>query len=154
MTDQPAPKPTGPLDEFFCFSIYSTGLALNRFYKPLLDRLGLTYLQYLLLVVLRAQDDQTVSGIGEQLYLESSTLTPLIKRMESAGHVIRRRDTKDERVVRVSLTEEGRKLAQEATCIPGEALEAIGMSLDKIRETEAGFKTLRDAMFESARTAS
>lgn len=152
MTDQPDTK--GPLDEFFCFSIYSTGLALNRFYKPLLDRLGLTYLQYLLLVVLRAQDDQTVSGIGEQLYLESSTLTPLIKRMESAGHVIRRRDTKDERVVRVSLTEEGRKLAQEATCIPGEALEAIGIPLEKLRETEAGFKTLRDAMFKSAKTAS
>jgi hypothetical protein len=71
--DRPTRPQTGPLDEFFCFSIYSTGLALNRFYKPLLDKLGLTYLQYLLLVVLRAQDDQTVSGIGEQLFLESST---------------------------------------------------------------------------------
>jgi DNA-binding MarR family transcriptional regulator len=115
--------------------------------------LGLTYLQYLLLVVLRDQDDQTVSGIGDQLFLESSTLTPLIKRMESAGFVSRRRDTKDERVVRVSLTEAGRALAQEATCIPGEAFAAMGMPLDKLREAEAGFKILRDRMFDSIRSA-
>lgn len=146
MTDQ-----TRPLDDFFCFSIYSTGLALNRFYKPLLDRLGLTYLQYLLLVVLRDRDDQTVSGIGEQLFLESSTLTPLIKRMESAGLVARRRDTRDERVVRVSLTDQGRVLAEEAQCIPGEVLSGLEMPLEDIRAVEHGMKILRDRMFEKAR---
>jgi MarR family transcriptional regulator, organic hydroperoxide resistance regulator len=146
-------QPDNPLDHFFCFSIYSTGLALNRFYKPLLDRLGITYLQYLLLVLLRERDDQTVSGIGEQLFLESSTLTPLIKRMESAGLVTRRRDTRDERVVRVSLTQAGQALAQEATCIPMDALTALGMPLEDIREAEAGLKTLRDRMFASARAA-
>ncbi|MDE1914572.1 MAG: MarR family transcriptional regulator [Sphingomonadales bacterium] len=140
-----------PLDDFFCFSIYSAGLALNRFYKPLLDKLGLTYLQYLLLVLLRERDDQTVSGIGDQLFLESSTLTPLIKRMESAGLVSRRRDTKDERVVRVSLTESGKALAQEATCIPMEVFTAMEMPLDDIREAEIGFKKLRDQMFKAAR---
>ena len=150
MATQPSPETPSALDQFFCFSIYSSGLALNRFYKPLLDKLGLTYLQYLLLVVLRERDDQTVSGIGEQLFLESSTLTPLIKRMESAGLVSRRRDTKDERVVRVSLTEQGGKLAQEAMCVPMEALTALGMPLDEIRKAEAGFKLLRDAMFASA----
>jgi DNA-binding MarR family transcriptional regulator len=151
MTDQPSSDATSPLDAFFCFSIYSAGLALNRFYKPLLDKLGLTYLQYLLLVLLRERDDQTVSGIGEQLFLESSTLTPLIKRMEGAGLVSRRRDTKDERVVRVSLTPQGRDLAQQATCIPMDALEALGMPLGEIREAEAGMKMLRDRMFASAR---
>jgi len=142
-----------PLDDYVCFSIYSSGLALNRFYKPMLDRLGLTYLQYLLLVLLRERDDQTVSGIGEQLFLDSSTLTPLIKRMESAGLVARRRDTRDERVVRVTLTDQGRGVAQEATCIPAEALTGLGMPLEEIRAVEAGLKKLRDRMFASARGA-
>jgi DNA-binding MarR family transcriptional regulator len=152
MTDQPdSSDARNPLDDFFCFSIYSSGLALNRFYKPLLDKLGLTYLQYLLLVLLRERDDQTVSGIGDQLFLESSTLTPLIKRMEAAGHLSRRRDTKDERVVRVTLTQQGRELAEQANCIPMEALAALGIPLEDIRKAEEGLKSLRDAMFVAAK---
>ncbi|WP_068080123.1 MarR family winged helix-turn-helix transcriptional regulator [Novosphingobium rosa] len=142
---------TGTLDDFLCFSVYSTGLAVNRFYKPLLDRLGLTYLQYLLIVLLREKDGQTVSEIGEQLFLESSTLTPLIKRMEAAGHLTRRRDSKDERVVRVSLTDQGRELATQASCIPQEVFEGLGMSLEELRSLDGALKILRKRLFQQAR---
>jgi len=92
----------GALDDFLCFGVYSTGLAFNRLYKPLLDRYGLTYPQYLVMVALARRDDQTVGELGGQLFLESNTLTPLIKRLEAAALVTRQRDTKDERVVRVA----------------------------------------------------
>lgn len=151
MDNKSTPSPAGPLDDFICFSIYSTGLAMNRFYKPLLDKLGLTYLQYLLLVLLREKDGQTVSEIGEQLFLESSTLTPLIKRMEAAGHLSRRRDSKDERVVRVSLTGQGRDLAEQAACVPAELFAGLGMSMEDIRATDEALKVLRKRMFEQAK---
>ena len=82
----------GALDDFLCFGVYSTGLAFNRLYKPLLDRYGLTYPQYLVMVALARRDDQTVGELGGQLFLESNTLTPLIKRLEAAGLVTRQRD--------------------------------------------------------------
>ncbi len=146
-----APAPTAAaLDNFLCFSVYSTGLAVNRFYKPLLDKLGLTYLQYLLIVLLRDKDGQTVSEIGEQLFLESSTLTPLIKRMEAAGHLTRRRDTKDERVVRVSLTDQGRALAADAACIPGEVFAGMGMPLEDLLALDKALKGLRKNLFDQA----
>lgn len=117
-----------PLDQFLCFSVYAAGLAFNRVYKPLLDRYGITYPQYLAITALTARDGQTVSELGDQLFLESNTLTPLIKRLEAAGLVSRVRDTKDERVVRVSLTSAGRTLAEEAhACVPAEILAATGM---------------------------
>ncbi|OYX10924.1 MAG: hypothetical protein B7Z15_12740 [Rhizobiales bacterium 32-66-8] len=99
--------------DFLCFAIYSTGHALTRVYKPLLDGLGLTYPQYLVMVSLWAPDDLTVGQIGERLMLETSTLTPLLKRMETAGLVRRTRDSADERVVRVTLSPEGRALQQQ-----------------------------------------
>jgi len=95
------------LDDFLCFAIYSANLAVNRVYKPLLDQLGLTYPQYLVLVVLYEEDDQTVGRLGDKLFLDSSTLTPLLKRMESVGYVTRQRDPQDERQVRVRLTQQG-----------------------------------------------
>lgn len=117
-----------PLDQFLCFSVYATGLAFNRVYKPLLDRFGITYPQYLALVVLKSGDGQTVSELGRHLHLESNTLTPLIKRLEAAGLVTRTRDTHDERVVRIALTDAGQKLTDEALgCIPTAILEATGM---------------------------
>ncbi len=103
-----APK----LDDFLCFAIYSTNLAVNRVYKPLLDELGLTYPQYIVLIALYDQDDQTVGGLGDKLFLDSSTLTPLLKRMEAVGHVTRQRDPEDERQVRVRLTPQGRKVRE------------------------------------------
>jgi MarR family transcriptional regulator, organic hydroperoxide resistance regulator len=122
-----------PLDEFLCFSVYSAGLAFNRAYKPLLDRFGITYPQYLVLVTLITGDDQSVSELGNKLFLESNTLTPLIKRLETAGLVTRTRDNNDERIVRVSLTGEGRKLADTALgCVPAAIMEATDLDLEEL----------------------
>ena len=105
-------EPTGPmsLDDHLCYSIYSAGIAIQRAYKPVLDELGLTYPQYLVMNVLWHEDRQTVGGIAERLALESSTLTPLLKRLEAAGLIARIRDVQDERRVHISLTAAGRKL--------------------------------------------
>lgn len=131
-TDQKA-ETANPLDQFLCFSVYAAGLAFNRVYKPLLDRFGITYPQYLAIVALSSKDGQKVSELGERLFLESNTLTPLIKRLESAGLVSRVRDAQDERVVRVTLTPAGRSLADEALqCVPGDILRASEMSFDDL----------------------
>jgi DNA-binding MarR family transcriptional regulator len=124
-TAAPAGAP-GPFDDYVCFAIYSAGLAFNRLYKHVLDRFGLTYPQYLVLVALRAQDDRTVSELGALLFLESNTLTPLLKRLEAAGQVTRTRDRSDERVVRIRLTEQGRTLATDIACVPAKMIAATG----------------------------
>ena len=145
-------KPAAPddaLDPFLCFAVYSTGLAFNRVYKPLLDRLGLTYPQYLAMVLLWQRDGQAVGELGEKLFLETSTLTPLIKRLESAGYVTRRRDSADERVVRVSLTEAGRAVAEEAACVPQEIMQATGMSLDQLGALRDALVVMRGNLRES-----
>ncbi len=139
------------LDEFLCFSTYSTNLAFNRVYKPLLDAMGLTYPQYLTLILLWAEDDQTVGQLGERLFLESNTLTPLLKRLESLGHVARTRDPKDERQVRVRLTEQGRALAEQARCVPGEILQAAGLSLEDLKRLNAEMAGLRDRLLAAGR---
>lgn len=138
------------LDGFLCFAVYSTGLAFNRFYKPILDRLGLTYPQYLAISLLGAKDDQTVGELGDQLFLDSSTLTPLIKRLEAAGFVSRRRDTADERVVRVTLTDKGRAVAAEAACVPQDVLRATGLTIERIGELEQSLVALRDRLLTGA----
>ncbi|MBL8642533.1 MAG: winged helix-turn-helix transcriptional regulator [Rhodospirillaceae bacterium] len=151
---QTGPQPLGgqsaetpaSLDGFLCFGVYSTGLAFNRVYKPLLDRLGLTYPQYIAIVALLEKDDQMVSELGEKLFLESNTLTPLIKRLESAGLVTRRRDSADERVVRVSLTDKGRAAAQESNCISADILKATGLTLPELQELQKKLVRLRDTM--------
>ncbi|MCI0753660.1 MarR family winged helix-turn-helix transcriptional regulator [Teichococcus vastitatis] len=107
------------LENFLCFAIHSTAHAIQRANKPLLDQLGLTYPQYLVMVVLWAEDDQTVSAIGDRLFLESSTLTPLLKRLQAAGLIERARDAEDERQVRIRLTEQGRALHNKARTLPG-----------------------------------
>src|SRR5258708_33918548 len=115
-----APKPDDALKlgQFLCFAVYSASHAVNRVYKPLLDELGLTYPQYLAMVLLWEEDDQTVGSLCERLLLESSTLTPVLKRLEALGHVRRTRDPVDERQVRVRLTEKGRALRDKARGIP------------------------------------
>jgi len=110
----PDTRPRLDLDSLFCFALHSTAQAAVRANKPMLDKLGLTYPQYLVMVVLWAEDHQTVGGIGDKLFLDSSTLTPLLKRLEAAGLVRRARCPEDERQVRVSLTEEGKALEEEA----------------------------------------
>ena len=112
------------LDEHLCFSLYAASMAVNRIYKPVLDRLGLTYPQYLVLTALSEDDGQTVSGIADRLALESSTVTPLVKRLESAKLVTRSRNPKDERQVNVRLTDKGRKLRGDARCLTDQLLQS------------------------------
>jgi DNA-binding MarR family transcriptional regulator len=137
---QPAnPSDAQSLDDFLCFAIYSTNLAVNRLNKPVLDELGLTYLQYVALVSLYEHDDQTVSSLGEKLFLDSSTLTPLLKRLEAMGHVTRQRDPQDERVVRVNITAKGRKVRERALDYRGQLVEKMGLSA-------ADFRNLREEL--------
>ena len=112
------------LDDHLCFSHYAASMAVNRIYKPLLDRLGLTYPQYLVLTALLEGDGQTVSEIAARLWLEPSTVTPLLKRLEAAKLVTRNRNPKDERQVNVNLTAKGRKLRMEAQCLTDQLLRS------------------------------
>jgi len=130
-----------------CYAIYSASMAIQRIYKPLLDKMGLTYPQYLVLNVLWREDEQTVSGIAEQLALESSTLTPLLKRLESAGLVCRTRNPHNERQVVVALTEQGRALRSDAGCLGDSLLEASGQSPAELAELNKRIRALRDAIY-------
>lgn len=126
-----SPQPTKParkLSNFLCFAIYSANLAFGRAYKPILDAVGLTYTQYIAMVALEEADDQTVSALGEKLFLESNTLTPILKKLESMGYIQRRRDPADERQVRLSLTSAGRRLLDKD--LGGSLVEATGLGED------------------------
>ena len=112
------------LDHQICFALYVVSKEVIRKYKPLLDPLGLTYTAYIVLLVLWEQDDLSVKDLGCRLYLDSGTLTPLLKKMEKTGLVRRNRGQDDERTVRITLTDEGRALKTEARCIPGDLLRA------------------------------
>jgi DNA-binding MarR family transcriptional regulator len=139
------------LDDFLCFAIYSANLAFNRLYKPLLDELGLTYPQYLVLVALYEQDDQTVSGLGEKLFLDSSTLTPLLKRMEGSGYLTRQRDPEDERQVRIRLTQRGRSVREEGITFRGGMLKATGLTSAGLRQLREEMVKLRENLADAAR---
>ncbi|CAN7439006.1 MarR family winged helix-turn-helix transcriptional regulator [Rhizobium sp. LjRoot258] len=116
------------LSNFLCFAVYSANLAFGRAYKPILDKLNLTYTQYIAMVALSEKDDQTVGALGEKLFLESNTLTPILKKLESLGYIQRKRDPADERQVRVTLTRAGRDLVE---ADPGAPLvEATGLGED------------------------
>jgi len=106
------------LDNQLCFAVYSTGHAFNRVYKPLLERLGLTYPQYLVMLVLWERDGVPLKDIGERLFLDSGTLTPLLKRLEAAQLIKRRRSTEDERQVLIALTPQGQALREKARAVP------------------------------------
>lgn len=144
-------QPTTSLDDLLCFAIYSANGAFNRAYRPLLDGLGLTYPQYLVLVALGEKDDRTVGEIGEALYLESNTLTPMLKRLEASGHVRRRRDDMDERQVRISLTATGRALHDSACRALATVADSIGA--DGIAALRDGIAALRDALDRGATEA-
>ena len=137
------------LDRFICFSIYAAHHALNRLYAPLLEPLGLTYPQYLVMVVLWERDRIPVSQIGERLALESNTLTPLLKRMQSACLVERMRGEADERQVLVSLTARGRALQDQARRIPACILEATQMDEKRIAALNSELQTLNHALVRS-----
>lgn len=141
---------TPPLSELLCFAVYSASHAFTRFYKPLLKELGLTYPQYLVMIALWAEDDQTVGGLGRQLHLESNTLTPLLKRLEKLGFVARRRDDADERQVRVTLTDEGRALQKRAAAIPDCITKASGLSADDLARLTKEIAVLRQNLRRAA----
>lgn len=144
-------SPTSPLlEDLVCFAVYSAGHAFNRVYKPLLDELGLTYPQYLVMVSLWDKDDQTVAELGELLFLESSTLTPLLKRLEAAGYLTRSRDPSDERQVRIRLTNAGKALQRKARDIPRCILEATGLSIADLRRLQRDVSNLRQNLLKSA----
>ncbi|MBA1273027.1 MarR family winged helix-turn-helix transcriptional regulator [Stutzerimonas azotifigens] len=140
-------NPAPPMGDQLCYAIYSASMAIQRIYKPLLDEMGLTYPQYLVLNVLWREDEQTVSGIAEKLALESSTLTPLLKRLEAAGLVRRTRNPHNERQVVVALTEQGRALQSDAGCLGDSLLQASGQSPAELAELNRHIRQLRDAIY-------
>ena len=147
----PDPSDTSKLDDFLCFAIYSTNLAVQRLQKPVLDQLGLTYLQYVVLVTLYEQDDQTVGGLGDKLFLDSSTLTPLLKRLEVMGHLTRQRDPEDERQVRVRLTSQGRSVRERALAFRSELAKAIGLGAADFRRLREDMVKLRTNLSDAVR---
>ncbi|MHB1199024.1 MAG: MarR family winged helix-turn-helix transcriptional regulator [Polaromonas sp.] len=134
------------LDHQLCFALYSTSLAMTRLYKPLLDEIGLTYPQYLAMLVLWQQDGLMVSALGERLFLDSGTLTPLLKRLEAAGLISRIRDTQDERRVRITLTTAGRKLKATAAKIPGCIITATQCAIPELVALTGQVQALRQRL--------
>lgn len=143
------------LSDFLCFAVYSANLAYGKAYKPILDSKGITYTQYIAIVALSEQDHQTVGSLGEKLFLESNTLTPILKKLEALGYLTRQRDPSDERQVIVSLTDAGRELREQA--FETDLVAATGLSLDELKTMQRGVSTLRDnlrAYLEAADSAS
>jgi DNA-binding MarR family transcriptional regulator len=146
----PPDKPDLPkLGDFLCFAIYSANLAYGRAYKPILDELGVTYTQWIAIVALWEEDGQTMSGLGEKLFLESNTLTPILKKLESLGYLVRRRDPKDERQVIVSLTDAGRALREKGA--QRTLVAATGLAPDEFRQVQTTVARVRDNLLSHLR---
>ena len=134
------------LDNQLCFALYSASLALNKVYRRQLAALGLTYPQYLVMLVLWERDGIAVTEIGQRLHLDSATLTPLLKRLQAAGLVTRTRATHDERLVVIALTEQGRALKAQARAVPRAVAGATGCSQPQLVAIKAQLESLRDAL--------
>jgi DNA-binding MarR family transcriptional regulator len=134
------------LDNQLCFALYSASLAMTKLYKPLLEELGLTYPQYLVMLVLWEGDGLMVSELGQRLYLDSGTLTPLLKRLESAGLVSRLRAVEDERRVHVHLTAAGRKLKARAAKVPRCVVAASQCSIPELMQLTENVRSLRERL--------
>jgi len=150
MSNPILPATVPQLDQQLCFALYSTSLAMSKLYRKLLRGLGLTYSQYLVMMVLWERNELTVSEVGERLFLDSATLTPLLKRMEQAGLLTRTRAASDERQVIISLTPHGDALRHEAAKLPPSILQATHCSVDQV----VGMKTQLDALRASLMSAS
>jgi DNA-binding MarR family transcriptional regulator len=148
--DQKQRADIAKLGDFMCFAVYSTNLAYSRVYKPVLDALGLTYPQYVTIICLWEQDNQTVKGLSENLFLEPSTMTPMLKRLEAMGYVRRERDKEDERSVRVSLTDAGRQLRERAFDYREITAKASGLSADEFRTLQKAIVNLRTNLMDAA----
>jgi DNA-binding MarR family transcriptional regulator len=135
-----------PLDNQICFTLYATSMAINRTYKPMLDAMGITYPQYLVLNVLGEDDGATIGAIAARLSLESSTVTPAVKRMEQAGLVSRQRSAVDERQVQVRLTEAGRALLVQSECLGQTLFEKSGLTGEQLEALNQQVKGLRGSL--------
>ena len=149
---KPNAKPKPPagerrLGDFLCFAIYSANLAFGRAYRQGLDDLGLTYPQWIAIVALWEQDGQTVSELGEKMFLESNTLTPVLKKLETMGYLRRQRDPADERQVRVSLTDEGRRLREKGMHM--NLVASTGLKPDEFARLQESVVTLRDNLIKA-----
>ena len=138
------------LGDFLCFAIYSANLAFGRAYRPILEKVGLTYTQYVTLVALGEGEDQTVGELGDKLFLESNTLTPILKKLESLGLVERRRDPTDERQVRVNITAAGRRLQLQVQANAADVRDATGLGNDFAR-VQKTVGRLRDNLLQSSK---
>jgi len=156
----PNPGPLNPrfvrtskprLADFLCFAIYSANLAYGRAYKAILEELGLTYTQYIAIVALWEDDNQTVGSLGEKLFLESNTLTPILKKLETMGYLRRQRDAADERQVLVSLTDAGRRLREKG--LPMNLIAETGLSAEEFPKMQKAVVALRNNLIEAARGA-
>ncbi|TDX86225.1 MarR family winged helix-turn-helix transcriptional regulator [Epilithonimonas xixisoli] len=125
------------LDKQLCFSVYVLHREIMQCYRPILKNIGLTYPQYIAMMALWEKDDLTVNQVGELLQLDNGTLTPLLKRLESKNLLTRKRSKEDERVVKIHLTENGKKLKEKATCIPIELAKAMNLSLEEMTQLKA-----------------
>ncbi|MBY0238996.1 MAG: MarR family transcriptional regulator [Burkholderiaceae bacterium] len=157
MENTPATSPDLPalgqvprLDAQLCFALYSTSLAMNKLYRKLLRRLNLTYSQYLVMMVLWEKNEQTVSEVGERLFLDSATLTPLLKRMEQAELITRTRCPNDERQVIIALAAHGDALRHEAAKLPEAIISATQCTLEQVVGMKEQLNTLRDSLMKNA----
>jgi MarR family transcriptional regulator, organic hydroperoxide resistance regulator len=143
--------PTGlpKLGDFLCFAVYSANLAYGRAYKPILDALGLTYTQWITIVALWEHDEQTVGSLGEKLFLESNTLTPILKKLETLGYLERRRDPKDERQVIVKLTDAGRALREQGA--QRDLVKASGLDTQQFAAARRTMHAVRDNLIAHTR---
>lgn len=143
-------EPPSSLDDLLCFLVYSTGFAFNRVYRKPLEKLGLTYPQYLVMTVLWAGDAMNVGQIGERLRLDSGTLTPLLKRLETLGMVSRTRSIEDERRVLVALTGKGRDLQGRADDVMECVAAAVGLDTSEASVLLQRMRGLRDNLEAAA----
>jgi DNA-binding MarR family transcriptional regulator len=146
MTTSTTPKGTPRLADFLCFAIYSANLAYGRAYKPILDELGVTYTQWIIIVALWEQDAQTVGALGEKLFLESNTLTPILKKLQALGLLERRRAPADERQVIVTLTPAGRALREKG--LQRTLVAAAGLERKEFTETQHAVAKVRDNLLK------
>ncbi len=140
------------LDSQMCFALYSASLTMTKVYKPLLAKFGLTYPQYLVLLVLWEQDERNVSELGERLFLDSGTLTPLLKRLEALDYISRTRDAADERRVIVALTAAGKRLRKQALAVPQHVSCAAACSLTEMKSLTQQLVTLRGELSRTLET--
>lgn len=145
--------PLVPLDEQLCFSLYGASMAVGRAYKPLLDALGITYPQYLVLASLWEEDGRSIGAIADRLSLEPSTVTPLVKRLAAAGLVLRTRNQRDERQVLVRLTDEGRSMQARTACLGETLVAASGLAVDRLRDLAREVRLLREAVSGATKDA-